>query len=253
MTDALIGHTGFVGGHLSRQHRFDHLFNSRNIEEIAGGDYDLLVCSAMPAAKWIANREPEADARALDRLRSGLAATSARHVVVISTVDVYPCPVDVDEESPIDAGSLQPYGRHRLLLELFVRERFPSVTIVRLPALFGVGLRKNAIYDLVHDNETDKINGDSVYQFYNLTSLWADIDTARASGLGVVNFATEPLRIGDIARTVFGRELSSWPPAARYDFRSRFAARFGGENGYLYSAVRVLSELEEFVSKERGA
>ena len=33
MNDALIGYTGFVGGNLQNQRRFDFLYNSKNIEK----------------------------------------------------------------------------------------------------------------------------------------------------------------------------------------------------------------------------
>ncbi|WP_092685106.1 hypothetical protein [Albimonas donghaensis] len=39
------------------------------------------------------------------------------------------------------------YGRRRRMLETFCAERFPRCSIVRLPALFGPGLRKNFIFD----------------------------------------------------------------------------------------------------------
>ena len=41
--DALIGYTGFVGGNLHRQHAFDALFNSKNIEEIRGRSFARIV------------------------------------------------------------------------------------------------------------------------------------------------------------------------------------------------------------------
>jgi hypothetical protein len=56
MTSALIGHTGFVGGHLSRQVAFDDLYNSKNIEHIAGKSYRLVVCCGASAVKWVANQ-----------------------------------------------------------------------------------------------------------------------------------------------------------------------------------------------------
>ncbi len=43
--DALIGHTGFVGGNLLRQHGFGACFNTSNIETIGGRDFDALVFS----------------------------------------------------------------------------------------------------------------------------------------------------------------------------------------------------------------
>src|SRR5947209_18546431 len=105
MTRALIGYTGLVGGTLLRQTRFDDLYNRGNIESIAGRSYDLLVCAGAPAQKWLANREPGPDRANLERLMTALATVKARQVVLISTVDVWPIPVDVDEGSRIDVPS----------------------------------------------------------------------------------------------------------------------------------------------------
>lgn len=254
MSEALIGHTGFVGGNLARQHRFDEFFNSTNIESIAGREFDLLVCSGMPAAKWLANLDPEGDARVLNRLLRCLDQVRAHCVVVISTVDVYPDPVGVDESTPIDPVRQHPYGRNRLVLERTAQATFPQVYVVRLPALFGQGLRKNAIYDLLHDNETHKIHADSSFQFYNLHRLWPDIQRTTATGIGLVNFATEPITMADVARTAFGMDFNNRPAAApvRYDFHSRHSAAFGGSGDYLYRSDQVLSEMAVFVARERG-
>ena len=41
----LIGYSGFIGGNLARATRFDGLYNSKNIETIAGQSFGLLVCA----------------------------------------------------------------------------------------------------------------------------------------------------------------------------------------------------------------
>jgi nucleoside-diphosphate-sugar epimerase len=253
MPDALIGHTGFVGGNLARQLRFDAFFNSANVEEIAGRAFDTLVVSGMPAAKWIANREPDADRAALERLSAAVRSARANRVVVISTVDVYPVPIDVDEDTPIDAAAQHTYGQHRLRLEREVADHFDNVLVVRLPALFGPGLKKNAVYDLLHDNEVHKIHSGGVFQWYNLDRLWADIGRATDAGLSLVNFATEPFSVADMAREAFGREFDNVlpTPPARYDFRTKHAAVFDGRDCYLYGRDQVMAELGEFVARER--
>lgn len=90
MADALVGHTGFVGGNLAAQHRFAAFFNSKNIESIRGRNFDTLVVSGMPAAKWLANRNSLGDRATLDSLWSNLSQCMAKAVVIVSTVDVYP-------------------------------------------------------------------------------------------------------------------------------------------------------------------
>ena len=72
MSRALIGHTGFVGGNLRAQTDFTDFYNSKNIDSIAGRSFELVVCAGAPAAKWIANREPEQDRAALQRLMGPL-------------------------------------------------------------------------------------------------------------------------------------------------------------------------------------
>jgi nucleoside-diphosphate-sugar epimerase len=252
--DALIGHSGFVGGNLARQHRFDALFNSTNVEEIAGQSFDILAVSAMPAAKWIANREPEADLATLRRLSDAVRSAQASRVVLISTVDVYPNPVSVDEDTPIDVNAQQPYGRHRLQLERELSDHFENVITIRLPGLFGPGLKKNAIYDLLNGNDVHKIHSGGVFQFYNLNRLWTDIERAHSAGLKLINFATEPFSVGELAREAMGIKFENVlpTPPARYDFRTKHDRTLGGSGGYLYPRDLVMAELREFVSQFRA-
>lgn len=253
-TAALIGHTGFVGGNLAAQRPFDSFYNSKNIEDIAGRSFDLLVVSAMPAAMWIANKDPAADRAVLDRLVGCLRQVQAAQVVIMSTVAVYPNPIGVDEDSPIDETKQTPYGRHRLMLEQLAAGQFSNVLAVRLPGLFGPGLKKNALYDLLRNNELHKVNAAAIYQFYNLDRLWADISTALGAGIKVVNFGTEPISVRDVAREVFDLDFTNDPgtPPARFDMRSRHAALFGGSDGYLYDRRQVIEELRTFVERERA-
>lgn len=250
MKVALIGHTGFVGGNLLRQYPFSGCYNSTNIEAIAGKQFDRIVCAGAPATKWKANQEPLADRACLGRLMTALQCVKTQHFVLISTVDVYGKVNGEDEDcSPADAT---PYGQHRLELEQFVRERFASL-VVRLPALFGPGLKKNAIYDLINDNQIEKIDSRAVFQFYHVRRLGSDIGIAAKAGLPLVHLATEPVAMAEVARCAFGREwinhLLGTPP--NYDLRTKHAALFGGAGGYICDKWRVLAELTEFVRTQR--
>lgn len=255
--NGLIGYTGFVGGNLRQQAAFDALYRSTNIAEIAGQSFDLLVCAGAPAVKWLANKEPAPDWANLQGLMAHLGTVTARQMILISTVDVYPTPVDVDEATPIDETANHAYGRHRRLLEKFVVAHFPDTLIVRLPGLFGPGLKKNIIYDFLHQNQVAAINPNSVYQFYDLNRLWADIQTAQEHGLRLVNFATAGVSVRQVARQVFEFDFENPAVAgaaahiARYDFRTRYAADFGGVGGYLYTQEQVLAQMQAFVQATR--
>src|SRR5882672_584507 len=234
MARALIGHTGFVGGNLRAQGDYTDLYNSSNIGDIAGKSFELVVSAGCKAAKWIANKEPQADREGIAVLMRALERVRAERFVLISTIDVYPRPIEVDEDTALDPAGAQPYGKHRLELEQFVRARFQNALIVRLPGVFGAGLKKNAIYDFLHDNRLDLVHQDGVFQFYDLDRIGADIALCLAAQLTLVNFATEPVAVRDIASAAFGREFENAlpPPAPRYDFWTKHASAWKRKGHY---------------------
>lgn len=244
---ALIGHTGFVGGNLLRQRSFNDLYNSRNIESIRGKSYGFVVCAGLPAAKWRANADPAADLASLSRLVTALDGATIDELIVISTVDVYDPPVGVDEDTVIAHDSGHPYGRHRLRLEEFARERFRT-RVIRLPGLFGSGLKKNVIYDILHANNLDDVCAGSEYQFYSLERLTADIERVRELDLGLVNFATERVSVGRLAEEVFEVDSNLFGASreACYDVRTRYGLEFGGVDGYMQTAESVLGDMRDF-------
>jgi nucleoside-diphosphate-sugar epimerase len=247
MPSALIGYTGFVGGNLLHQAPFDELFRSTSIGEIAGRDYDLLVCAGAPSEKWKANKDPAGDRAALARLTEPLRSVHARLAILISTVDVYPRPIDVDEDSVIVPAQENAYGTHRLELERFFQDHFDTL-VVRLPALFGAGLKKNAVYDLLNDNQVQAIHSEGVFQFYGLDWLWSDLQRFLGAGLRLVNAATEPVSIREVARDALGIDFShdNGRPPARYDFRTRYATLLSGDAGYLRRKAAVVTAMKAF-------
>jgi NAD-dependent epimerase/dehydratase family protein len=252
---ALIGHTGFVGSNLLRAGEYDALFNSRNFRDIAGTRFDEVVCAGVSAAKWLANREPEADRAAVTSLTAVLEKAAIGRFVLISTIDVYPDPsLAVDETFDPNRLANHAYGTHRLALEEWVRSRYRDHLIARLPALFGPGLRKNALYDLLHDNEVGKINPAGVFQWYPVERLAADLDIARAAGLRLVNLFAAPVPMSTIIERHFPdrRVGPVKQPAPRYDLRTRHPPLFGGRDGYVMTQEEELAAIAEFIAAQRG-
>ena len=116
MNNALIGYTGFVGSNLLRAGRFEALFNSSNIRELGKGPYEVIVCAGAPGVKWKANLEPDKDVASIQLLMDCLSAVRVNHVVLISTIDVYPHPVAVDED--MQSAALIQQSRSRILTVL---------------------------------------------------------------------------------------------------------------------------------------
>lgn len=249
MKTALIGFTGFVGGNLDRQHTFTHKYNSKNIHEIVNESFDLIACAAIPAVKWWANQNPEEDKAKIDELLKMLSTVSANKFILISTIDVYPNPSSGDENSKLGEMENHAYGKNRLYAESFVKETFKNSLIVRLPGLFGEGLKKNVIFDLLNDNFLENINPDSSFQYYSLDKLWKDVQIALENNITLMNFATEPIRTKEIIDRFFPNKRygEKMGQETHYGIRSIHADIFKGKNGYLYDKTSVLKELEAFI------
>ena len=253
MGNAIVGHTGFVGSNLCQQTTFESFYNSRNIQDIEGKAFETLVFSGAPANKWIANKQPDKDWQNLEHIMALLKTVKAKQLVLISTVDVIP-PFDAPQDETVDctAAKNHAYGTHRLALEQFMWAQFEKVLIVRLPGLFGPGLKKNVIYDLMHDNLLAAINPASSFQYYDISRLWADITMARAHQLELVHLFTQPIATREILQRFFpDKQVGQTPgPEAHYDHRTRYAELFGGSGGWIESADAVLDRLGAYLKTQ---
>lgn len=251
--NAIVGNTGFVGSNLCRQTVFQSFFNSSNIQDIEGKTFGTLVFSGAPANKWMANKAPQRDWQNLQQIMALLKTVQAKQLVLISTVDVIP-PSDTPQDETVDctSGSNHAYGAHRLALEQFMRAQFAQTLVVRLPGLFGPGLKKNVIYDLIHDNMLASINLDSSFQYYDITRLWSDIEWALEHQLHLVHLFTQPIATRQIVQRYFPQKQVGQTPAQqmRYDHRTRYAALFGGSGGWIASADAVLDRLGNYLKTE---
>ncbi|MFB9867338.1 hypothetical protein [Vreelandella sulfidaeris] len=250
--NALIGFSGFVGSTLLKQTSFDALYRSTNIHEIDNQEFNFVVCAGAPAQKWIANQNPDDDKSKIESLINHLKTIKCDMFILISTVDVFKKPVDVDEATPIEEEGLHAYGLHRRLLEKFVQEHFPKHLIVRLPGLVGPGLRKNAIFDFLNNNNLNAIESRGVLQFYPMVNLWYDIQTALQNDLKLVHLTAEPISVSEVALQSFGRsftqELGNVP--ASYDMKTRYADLFGAPGQHQYSKHETIQAIRAYAQSE---
>jgi nucleoside-diphosphate-sugar epimerase len=255
MSDALIGYSGFVGGTLLKQRRFDAQYRSTDIAQIEGKAFHTVVCAGAPAQKWLANRDPAGDRAKIENLIGHLRSVTCDMFVLISTIDVFGDPIGVNENSPVVEAGLHGYGLHRRLLEQFVETHFPRHLIVRLPGLVGPGLRKNVIYDFLNNNNLDAIDSRGVFQFYPMVNLWPDIEKARQAGVTLVHLTAEPVSVADIAAEGFGMQFDQplSNAAARYDMRSLHAHLSGATGPYQYSKRDTLTAVRSYAQSESRA
>ena len=301
--DLLVGSTGFVGGNLAAKHTFAAVCHSTDIAAQFGAKPDLCVYAGVPAAMFLANADPDADLAVMAAARENLRQIAPKQLVLISSIAVYADSRGKDEQSPMTPDGLPAYGRNRLQLERWVREDYPNA----LPALYGIGLKKNFLFDLhtitpamlkpekytelaqksplvrdgytLADNGFYKLNGAvdaaalreffagndfnalaftdsrSRYQFYHLTRLWQDVQTALQNGLTTLNLTTPPVTAAEVYTTVTGK--ADWhnelpKPPFDYDLRSQHAALLGGADGYLCTKQQELDEICAFMRAWRN-
>lgn len=146
----LVGYTGFVGSNIAAKGDFDNLYNSKNIAEAFGTAPDLLIYAGVRAEMFLANNAPEKDFAQIQEAFENIKKIAPKLVVLISTISVYgenPCG---DEDTVIAENTLTAYGKNRLWLEKQIENCFPNHLTIRLPALYGINLKKNFIYDYIH-------------------------------------------------------------------------------------------------------
>jgi hypothetical protein len=240
--DALIGGSGFVGSHLLRPSGLD-VYTSTTIDSIRGKQYETIYCAGLYAEKWKANKDPATDRASMHALMDALQTVSCSRFVLLSTIDVYDARLPQCETPDVcpNVYATHPYGAHRREMEEWVLRTFPDVYIVRLPALFGPGLKKNALFDLMHGHQTDALRSHWVFQWYDIRWLRADLDRHIERKHRIVNLVTPPISLGLVQTLLFPtRTLSSDPtPAVSYAFTSQY--------GYAHSLEEVLMALTEFV------
>ena len=90
----------------------------------------------------------------------------------------------------------------------------------------------------------------NVFQFYPLRRLYHDIEQALAWDIRLLHTATEPVSASEIYEALthqnFTNEILETP--LFYNYKSIYAERFGGHDGYLCDKASILKEICEFVS-----
>lgn len=223
--DAILGYTGLVGSTIREglNPSSTKYFNSKNFNEIRGQKFNTVYCACIPGVKWKANNNPERDLRVINYILDDIRKLSCEKFVLISTIDVHDVSNQVQTEE-VEHPASHPYGVNRLHVEKQLFEIFgKKLFIVRLPALFGIGLKKNIIFDLLNNNCLNKINGNSCFQWYPLKLLVRDIErflnlsTSELDFLkNTINLYPSPMETMDIIRKLFPEHIKNVSYSKRY-------------------------------------
>jgi sugar phosphate isomerase/epimerase len=206
MSVAIIGWTGFVGQILTSDISNADLYNSSNIDTLINKSYDIVYCCGMPAEKWRINQSPNIDFNNTMKLIDIIKTIKVNKFILISTVDVLDCCIAQNELGT--SFATHPYGIHRKILEDFVADYFHSHHILRLPGLFGRGLKKNILYDLIFDNNVSNICLDSEFQWYNINNIIHDINFCIENNVSLIQLVSAPISVREIVTRFFPEKLS---------------------------------------------
>lgn len=253
MKTALIWYTWFVWSNILQQNNFDDLYNSKNINDIKNKEYDLVVCAWVKAVKWWANQNPQEDLNSINELIENLSKVKSKKIVLISTVDIYPNPIWVDEDfdfNSINQGTYQAYWKNRLYLENFIKTHFKDYHIIRLPWLFWNNIKKNVIFDLLNNNQTEKIIPNCKFQYYYLSNIWEDIEKVINNNIKEINFNSEPILTQEIVDLFFNKSMiwNNIENPIIYDYKTKYDYIFWWKNWYMYSKEDLIQQLDNFIN-----
>lgn len=235
MKIAVIG-KGFVGTNLVTQLCTTvscdvKAYDSKSINWIGEHHYDTVFCAAPSADKWLANARPRDDYELIEKFERQLRFVKCDEFIHLSTIDAG------------NYGSeLYSYGRNRFALEQFVIYRF-AASVIRLPGLFGPGLKKNLLFDIKYNQDYLKnFNLKSTYQFYNINKLLSDVLIRKIPGQ-VVTFVNPPLSVKEIMPKHLLKKHKFNGGMITYD-------QMGEKEPYLSSKKAVLREVKEFLNEK---
>lgn len=254
---ALIGYRGFVGSNLSKTIKFQKFFNSENIDKIKLYDFTEVYCAAPHSVKYWANKNPKKDKEIILKLIKNLKEVKCKKFIHISTLDVYPKNLNLDESYKVYKSKTNNYGENRKLLEKFIITHFKNHLIIRLPALFGINLRKNLMFDLLN-NEKIRVNRNSVFQWYNLEYLGKHIKLLNKTKIKSINLVSEPLSFKELILFLENKKLFSLiklnffnSKVLKYNFFTIYASYFRKKGNYIFSKREILNQIYNYVIKYR--
>jgi nucleoside-diphosphate-sugar epimerase len=214
---AVIGAGGFVGSafasYIASKPGIELAEVTRsNYDRAAGIARDIVIDASCNSRKYLADEDPfeEFALSVSHRLRT-LRDFPADLQVHISSVDVYgdlSSPQTTGEEVNSNEKGVSNYGFHKHLAEKLVRHYADHWLILRLGGMVGPGLRKNPVYDILHNNPL-RIHPDSQYQFMATSDVarigWMLVE--RQTHGEVFNICSEDLISPREIASIAGREL----------------------------------------------
>jgi len=190
ITVALFGANGYVGSSLYAALRSTEKYEvvpvtRENYSEMLGRHYNIIINSALPAARFWAKNNPDKDfVETVQKTADILYRCTFDKFVQISTVSAR-CQLDTV------------YGRHKLAAENLCN--FGENLIIRLSSMFGDNLQKGVLIDILKGQKV-YVDGKSRYSFAS-TDYVANFIASHLELCGIVEVgAFNSVQLVDIAQ-----------------------------------------------------
>lgn len=218
----IIGGNGFVGSGIVRNCQKKGLayavVTRENCEALAKKPCHILINANGNSKKYMADRDPDWEFEAsVTSVHRYLTIFSYDKYIQLSSCDVYPDCSDqfgTVEDAPLSPSRQSTYGFHKYMAEQCVMHFAKDWLIFRMGGFVGPGLKKNAIYDLLHGPQL-WLSEDSRLQFISTDAAGDMILRLALSDLSheILNLCGEgTVRIGDVKERV-GSTVSVNPEA----------------------------------------
>lgn len=247
MRDCIIGYSGFVGNKISKKNYLK--INSKNIYKLENKSFNVIYCAAPTGKKFLVNKNPNKDFKNVVKLIEILKTVKCKKFVLISTIDIYQNKTNNINENYIPVKQVSKnYGGNRFFFEQFIKKKFENYHIIRLPNLFGDGLKKNFIFDLIF-REKIFLNKKSIVQLFNLNKLNKYINWIIKKKIKCINLVSPPIKVIELSKLVKSNVKVFSGKYYKYNITSIHARKFRKKINYIISESEIKKDFLNFYKK----
>lgn len=200
---ALIGSSCKLGQFWASKRFYDYLFDPDNWNLLCNKQFGevVLIDPALWEGPSAAAEEPDKYAILTDKLIHRLHEAKVERLTYVTTFDLLP--PDGDEASPQTTESTDLYLNDRIKLRDFLNLQFGRVLTVRVPELLGAGIGFSVLDTILNPGPANfKVALLEHHQFYPVSRLIDDVETAWKCGLFSANLASEPITTFELVEKI---------------------------------------------------
>lgn len=247
MRNCIIGYSGFVGNKISKKNYLK--INSKNIYKLKNKSFNVIYCAAPTGKKFLVNKNPIKDFKNVAKLIDILKTVECKKFILISTIDIYQNKTNNINENYIPFKRIsKSYGGNRFYLEQFIKKKFENYHIIRLPNLFGKGLEKNFIFDLIF-REKIFLNKKSIVQLFNLDKINTYIDKIVKKKIKCINLVSPPIKVLELSKLVENNSKVFSGSYYKYNITTIHNKKFEKKIKYIVSEAEIKKDFLNFYKK----